>query len=217
MVGLVVIALVLGVLGGYWYSDLGRPELLIERESLAEDLEAAESTIAELNKSIVDAQLRESVASGALSSLQADLNSHRLQIAALREEVSHYRDLLAPNAATRGVGIQTLVIAQTTSVETFHFELRLGQDESVGRHTGGWVQIVVEADAKGRRIEIPLDRLEKRGEYPIKYRFRHFQQISGTMKFEAGIKPLRVVVTLRPEARDAKPVVRSFPWVVEAV
>ena len=76
---------------------------------------------------------------------------------------------------------------------------------------------MLEADAGGRKVLLPLDTLQPGVKYPISIGFTHFQHVSGLFNVPSKHTPMRVLVTLEPAEKGGKTLVRSFPWIVESV
>ncbi|MBM4204938.1 MAG: hypothetical protein FJ194_12420 [Gammaproteobacteria bacterium] len=144
------------------------------------------------------------------------MNSQQHEIAAMREEIARFREILAPGSLPEGVQISEFRIVQTEAVDLFNYEIRLSQRGTGSPKVRGTLSLAIEADAAGAKVRLPEERLDAGAEDPNKVDFQHFQHVKGNFRLPPGHIPLRVVVRLTPVG-GAKPVVRSFPWILESL
>ena len=60
------------------------------------------------------------------------------------------------------------------------------------------------------QVVLSLTELGFTSTYPLKFKYRYFQDLTGTFALPAGFVPDRVLVTARQNGKDA--VQASFPW-----
>lgn len=217
----IALVLLAGVAAGIWAgSRTGNEEQRVLGQALEatrDALRSSEDKVDELTKELASIRLDTGVSSGAVADLQANLNSQHLEIAALREEVAHYREILAPGSITKGTQISELRVVQTAASDAYAFELRLAQNGADQSLVRGLLRLSIEADAGGRKVVLPLQELSPSVAYPVRIGFRHFQHVSGKFSIPPEHLPLRVVVTLEIDGKQKKSLVRSFPWIVESL
>lgn len=217
IVFLVAAAFSLGGWIGTWAGEDDQNSLRRELRGSKAELERSGDELDALTKELATLRLNSGVSSGAVADLQSNLSSQQLEIAALREEVTHYREVISPGAVAKGIQISELRLVQGADSNQFVFELRLAQLGAETPLVRGVLGIVVEADAGGEKVEMAMQELGAFDVYPFKVAYRHFQHVSGKFLIPAGHSPLRLVVTLRVDGKVNKPLIRSFPWVVESL
>jgi len=213
---MMLFGVVLGIRIGQFLSAEPVREEAKNTEQLKNALQRSEANAGLLAEELSEVRLQQGVAVGATEELQASLSSQQHEITALREEIARYREILAPGSVPVGVQISEFRIVQTVAVDLFSYEVRLSQDGAANPRVRGTLSLSVEADAAGAMVQLPIEKLDSSGEQPIKVGFQHFQHIKGGFRLPPGHLPLRVVVKLVPIG-GAKPVVRSFPWIVESL
>lgn len=205
-----VVAALLAALGGGFY--LGRAVSGLDRQYLA-SLEsinrASAERIATLNRDLVDARLAYDVDSQALNALRIDLQESSAEMARLSEEVTFYRSLMAPNAVAKGLQIARFE-AQSLASGASSYHLLLTQIASRRTWLSGKVRVdIAGRTATGERV-LPLTEFASLDEYPLRFRFRYFQDLRGELRMPEGFAPHQVEVTV--ERSGKKPLTRTFPW-----
>jgi hypothetical protein len=186
--------------------------------SLSRALQQSEARASLLAGELSEVQLQAGVGTGAAAELQASLSSQQHEIAALREEVLRYREILSPASVPAGVQISDFRIVQTEAVDVFSYEIRLSQTGAGNPKVRGALSLLIEADLAGDKVQLPVETLNPgvSNQLPIKIGFQHFQHVRGGLRLPPGHLPLRVIVKLTL-AGGVKPLTRSFPWIVESL
>jgi len=223
--GLMMMAVVLlsgaGSVAGYW---LGRSTAELDRTHLSamERLNVAnQTTIDRLNATLVEANLSREVDQDAARALKDSIRELRDDVASLTEEVTFYKSLMAPSSLARGLQIADFELQAMEREDQFTFHLLLTQAES----RRDWVQGDATLEIHGRMTGsdtvtaeteqvLPLTELIGDATYPLKFRFRYFQDLTGVITLPAGFLPERIVITAGKRGASAENLTRSFEWTV---
>ncbi len=216
----------LAAAGGYY---LGLEVGGLDRSQLRslEQLERShEVELQTLRERLVDAQLSREVTAQASAALREDIVRYREEAAALREEVTFYKSLMAPSSVDRGLQIAQFELTPGEDSNQFSYRLLLTQMEA----RRDWVQGDVRVEVRGRRTALladegadegadeeavlPLTELADLDAYPLKYRFRYFQDLSGVLALPSGFLPEAVVVTVNRRGSREDDLQRTFEWAV---
>ncbi len=180
------------------------------KATLSADLEAAVLHIRELETSLQDAELQASVVMAADDQLRGDLTALHERIEALEEEVTFYKNLMAPGELSQGLQITELEIIPGVD-ETFRLELLLTQKASRRQFISGQVALQLKGvDDAGNQVVKSLTELIGETSYPFRFKFRFFQDLSGNFALPKKFEPLSVTVTAKQNGKD--PVISSFSW-----
>lgn len=206
---------------GFW---LGNASAELDRSYLS-SLEArdraSEARISALNRELADVRLAQSVDAQAAHSLRATIGELRQELASLREEVTFYKSLMAPSSLERGLQIGEFELVAGEREGQFFYHLLLTQVEERRSWVEGQVRLVVEGtgpgeDGRSARLVLPLTDIAELDTYPLRFRFRYFQDISGSVTLPAQFTPEAITVTATPSGGGAEPVERTFDWIVRA-
>lgn len=204
----------LGIVAGYWY---GSVESDLDGTYVA-SLEALKKANAlklkELNGALVDAGLTRDVDRQAANELRESISGLRNEVAALQEEVTFYKSLMVPSSVAKGLQIAEFDLTATASENEFVYHILLTQVESRRDWIQGEVRLEVHggSDASDTKQVLSFTELPAAEPYPLKFRFRYFQDLSGVVTLPAGFRPSRVVVSAMRRGANTADVTRTFDW-----
>lgn len=201
--------------------DLGQNDALAEKVSiqrLSNQVQALTTQIRQFEAEVVDARLNEAVYRQASDVLRDDLTKAQQDSARLQEEITFFKGLMAPNSMERGLQIAELELTALPDSQSFEFQLLLTQVALQRSVISGTVRVEVAgvyADEKSRvdgerEVVLALTELSETQVYPLKYRFRYFQDLIGRMTLPHNFLPEQIVVTATQKGQRALRVV--FPW-----
>lgn len=209
-------AVVAGAVGlGFWLGTLQRDVDFTYLQALERRGAALEGRVRDLTRELADARLAQTVDAQAAQSLRGTIGELRSRMAGLREEVTFYKSLMAPSSIERGLQIAEFELASADAEREFRYRLLLTQAEERRSWVQGSVRLEVRGVATGSDgstvdRSLPLADLAELEKYPLRFRFRYFQDFSGILTLPDGFRPQVVLVTAAPSG--AEPMERSFDW-----
>lgn len=189
----------------------------VERLNLAN-----QTTIEQLEAELIEADLTRGVEKEATKALKEDIRVLKDEVAALSEEVAFYKSLMAPSSLAKGLQIADFELTGMEEEGRFRFHLLLTQVET----RRDWVQGEATLEVEGRMAEtsgsesatidgqrvLPLTEIGEDDSYPLKFRFRYFQDLTGVISLPPGFEPERIVV--KAGKRNAQSLSRTFDWTI---
>jgi len=221
MLALVALVVVAAAGFGYWLglskSDLDRTRIA----SLETRQRADQARLEALVRELADAQLAQSIDAQAARLLRETISELRGRVAGLREEVTFYKSLMAPSSMERGLQIAEFDLSPGDESSQFIYHLLLTQTAERRSWVSGDVRVEVSgvnAAADGAAVEavLSLTELTDVEDYPLRFRFRYFQDFSGTVTLPDGFRPRSVRVTATPRSGSSDTAEREFDWAVQA-
>jgi hypothetical protein len=174
----------------------------------------SEQRVKELESRLADYNLSQLMDDDAYERLRQTIKGLRDRLAETEEEVRFYRQLMAPSEQDQGLRIERLELRSGPVPNEVEYRLLLTQ--VVDNHD--WIQGAVRVDLVGRVDDIQqvlsLTELSGPEEYPLQFRFRYFQNFSGTLRIPDGFRPLRALVTAE-QAEGDTPLEKTFVWQLE--
>ena len=213
---LAVVVVLAGLLASYHLGQVRAGMVLDERSELRAQIAALEAQAQATNSQLVDAQVAAEVDQSTVDVLREELAQMHEEQALLREEVTFYRSLMAPSDLERGLQIAEFGLTRRQRPRRFRYELLLTQVEARRAVVQGRVTIDVVGTRNNEQVVLPLTDFLSVGDYPLKYRFRYFQDFGGTLELPEGFEPARVVVTVTRQGSRQSNLQRTFEWIVEA-
>jgi hypothetical protein len=197
---------------GYWVGRQHSPFRSLDGG--AADKASAER-IVELERRLADIQLSQVVDGDANESLRQTIKSLRDELSAAQDEVLFYRQLMAPSEAQRGLRVEKLELTSGASATEVKYRLLLTQITDRADWINGTVSVDVVGTSSGEQVVLPLTEMSQVGFYPLSFKFRYFQDFTGTLVVPDGMKPEQVVVTAAVSGKDSKRVQKTFSWTLE--
>jgi hypothetical protein len=181
--------------------------------------DVSEAQLTSLNRELADLRLAQAVDAQAARSLRQTITDLRGEVAKLNDEVAFYRGLMAPSSVERGLQVAEFQLAAGKSDNQFAYQILLTQVAE----RRGWLQGRLALQVSGQRTGadgaasqevLPLTELADLETYPLRFRFRYFQDLAGIMTLPAGFEPRLVTIAATPAGGDS--VERQFPWFIQA-
>jgi hypothetical protein len=131
--------------------------------------------------------------------------------------VTFYKSLMDPSSVERGLQIAQFELVSNEDSNQFSFHLLLTQMEA----RRDWVQGDVRVDVRGRAAHeggageeqvLSLTEIAEVDPYPLKYRFRYFQDLSGVLVLPTGFLPDAVLVSVNRRGNRQDNLQRTFAW-----
>ena len=177
----------------------------------ADELEQTQAELATLEDQLIDTRLNADVQRDANSTLRESLTAEYQKSARLAEEVAFYKGLMSPSSLAKGLQIAELEVVPDDDVGQYRYQLLLTQVALRRSYIAGEVRIdVIGADGEGIEAVLSLTELTELKAYPLKFRFRYFQDLAGRLTLPAGFVPARVLVTANQNGKE--PLQVTFPW-----
>jgi hypothetical protein len=220
MFGVLVVIAVGGSVGGFY---LGKAKAGLDTTYLNALIEldrANNDEISSLKSQLVDAELTRQVDGQAAVRLSQDIRKLRDEAAGLEEEVTFYKSLMAPSSIERGLQIAEFELSSTDIYGQFSYHILLTQTEQ----RRDWIQGDVKLEIRGHSATpdslkneeqvLSLTEFADIEPYPLKFRFRYFQDLSGLLTLPGGFIPEKVEITALRRGSRSDSLRRTFEWVV---
>jgi multidrug efflux pump subunit AcrA (membrane-fusion protein) len=215
---LIITTVLVGILGALLGYGLGNQHAVSQAISLAElgaEVEAQQARLASLDAQLIDTRLNEQVMREATKTLRGDLTVAHQKMARLQEEITFYKGLMAPSSLRKGLQVAELELTPLEDEAVYDYQLLLTQVALRRTFIAGEVRIDVIGhthDSPDTESVLSLTDLSDMKTYPLKFRFRYFQDLAGRLTLPEGFNPARVLVTANQNGKDPLQVI--FPWPV---
>lgn len=206
LVGTAVIGVVCLIIG----FALGQDKVVTDRISnalLSKDLAQSRARVVELEADLIDARLNVDVQHAASNALREEMASELEKSTLLTEEVTFYKGLMSPSSLSKGLQVEELEITRSTGEREYSFKLLLTQVALRRSYIAGDVRVDLIGESEAVRSLTELGVLKA---YPLKFRFRYFQDLAGRITLPADFVPARILVTAQQNGKETIQV--SFPW-----
>lgn len=183
-------------------SDDRRQELRAEAVRLRGENQQLKEELARLQTSLeVDRE--------AHSRITETLAQSEARIAELNEELAFYRRIVSPPDGETGLRVQAFEVLGNGLAGGYRLKLLLVQSPQRSGRAQGLVDLTLSGTLGGEDENLTLQELAAE---PQAFEFLYFQDVDFEVILPEGFEPQAAEIELRPEGRNARPVVASFPW-----
>ncbi len=227
LIALIALAvLALAVVGSYWYGSgkgqVEQAEAIAERDKLKLELAAKISEADAYRQEVANLKLGAQVDRKASEGVRAEVIDLKTEIAALQEDISFYRSLMAPTGNKRGLSIGSLNVISTGAPRQYEYKLVVQQLAT--RHT--MLNGTLKFNIVGRQtlspeqgeqlVTLPLKDVSDNVSYEsIKLRFKYFQTIEGRLRLPDTFEPERIELIAKSTGSEPVVVEKKFGWLVQ--
>jgi hypothetical protein len=208
------------LLAVWWVYDLGKLHGVTELESVRTKNAILETRKDKLVKDA--AELREQVAilerssqidRQAADDIKSDIGLLEEELQAAREEVEFYRGIVSPGDVRPGLRIHRFTLEAGALPGEYHYDLVLTQLKRNDKFVSGVVGWRIAGALPDYQTEFGLDRVTDPAVKELKFRFRYFQDLTGTITLPENFAAEKVVLTIKPSGKGkTEPVVQEFDW-----
>jgi hypothetical protein len=187
-------------------------------ERLKSELDQTRERYGQSQKELESTRERESLATRsdqvsrtANQSLQDSLREREEEIAALRADLAFYQRLVGGRAPRQGLTVHQLALKAIGDSRAYAFRLTLTQNLKKAATSAGQVELTVDGVRGAKLAALGWSDLTQDAKAePIKFQFKYFQQLDGSLMLPEGFQPNRVTVTAKSDSGDA--VKQAFAW-----
>ena len=217
-------ALVLGglalIAAGWWLYDLGKLHGADELGSLRTRhgvLEKRHGKVLgdnrELREKVAILQRSSQIDRQAALDVKADLATLEEELQAAREEIEFYRGIVSPGDVKPGLRIHRFQLVAGVAAGEYRYDLVLTQLKHNDRHVNGVVEWKITGTVNGEPCELGLADVTRPAVQRLKFKFRYFQDLAGTVHLPDEFEAKQVVLSIRPEGKgNPQPVEQEYDW-----
>lgn len=199
------------VRGGFEFvGDSGAvaPDLLMQKQlqGLQEQYSEAKQQLANLERGkLIDRQ--------ALDQARTTIVDLETRVASLQSDLTFYQNIMAPSEVSKGLQVDNFTLVQARQSRSYRFKLVLTQVGNNKSYIKGLVAVNVIGVQEGTKEVIALrDLSEDIEDLGVKFRFRYFQDVEGTLTLPESFKPLEIQVVAQAEGKKSSQAERTFDW-----
>ncbi len=133
------------------------------------------------------------------------------EVLELRQEVAFYRGIVHSEDATPGLRIQSFKLRQDEPTQ-YQYRLVLTQLATTNIRVQGEAEIALSGMLNGDPVELAQrDILDQQGQ-DLRFDFRNFQELRGSLRLPEGFVPQRVMLKAAPKGGKGAGAERTLSW-----
>lgn len=131
----------------------------------------------------------------------------------LEKEVEFLRNLVE-DGATGMLRIKDFRLSASDQERVYNYQFTVSQSKEDFGWTRGGVYLTISGTGRSGSETLDLPQVDPDGVKNHKIKFRHFQNIKGSIRLPEGFAPDGVFVEIKPTVKKLAPLTESFDWVV---
>lgn len=194
--------------GGYRIDDVAQ-----SRPSLARELAEVKAEYDQVRQEKVRLERAQAIDEQALNTARNTIAELEGSIANLEADLTFYRNIMAPSEVSKGLQVDQLSLRDARGEGRYDFKLVLTQVGDNKSYISGVVAVNIIGAQEGEQEVIPLrDLSEDVEDLGVRFRFRYFQDVEGTLALPDDFEPYEVQVVAKAEGSKASQAERTFDW-----
>lgn len=193
--------------------QLERERMDSQRDALNRELRRLRKEYARQTEQVVELQRGADMDREALAELRTALRDLQGELESQREQLTFYRGIISPEESHAGMRIYGLTVepaGETTN--HYSFDLMLMQPLQHQRRVSGSIRLSVQGLQDGKETVLEASELGMGGTGPLKYSFRYFQELHGTLVFPENFQPTVVLLHIQSATHRSVNFEKSYPW-----
>jgi len=142
--------------------------------------------------------------------LQSELRGVLEDKSSITRELAFYQRVMAPELDTNGVAVDSFVVAEAASPETYYFRLILLQLERAQQLVTGTLSVHLSGQIDGQRAELDVLEIADLGDNAHKFTMNYYTLSEGTFRLPESFVPQSVMV--RVKVGNSRRLERVYQW-----
>lgn len=205
-IAFMAVSLAVGLAVGQWSGK----EAVLQNGALLQRLNALEGLQQSLERELAASKLAADVQEQAAQELQQRLTQLLGEKVELENAVSFYRDLMEVGAKREGLRVASFTVLATNTPQIFQFSILVTQIAEKRKYVAGDIQLKVIGILQGGRQEVIFDAKNAVVGFPLKLRFKYFQDLVGQIRLPSDFIPERVSISVQQNGK--KTTGADFEW-----
>ena len=205
-IALMAVSLAVGLVVGQWSGK----EAVLQNGALLQRLNALEGLQQSLERELAASKLAADVQEQAAQELQQRLTKLLGEKVELENAVSFYRDLMEVGEKREGLRVASFTVLATNTPQIFQFSILVTQIAEKRKYVAGDIQLKVIGILQGGRKEVIFDAKNAVVGFPLKLRFKYFQDLVGQIRLPPDFIPERVSISVQQNGK--KTTGADFEW-----
>ena len=205
-IAFMAVSLAVGLVVGQWSGK----EAVLQNGALLQRLNALEGLQQSLERELAASKLAADVQEQAAQELQQRLTQLLGEKVELENAVSFYRDLMEVGAKKEGLRVASFTVLATNTPQIFQFSILVTQIAEKRKYVAGDIQLKVIGILQGGRQEVIFDAKNAVVGFPLKLRFKYFQDLVGQIRLPPDFIPERVSISVQQNGK--KTTGADFEW-----
>ncbi|MBU2954604.1 DUF6776 family protein [Marinobacter sp. F3R08] len=193
---------------GFRFSSVEQSNQLLESE-----VEELREEYREARQQLIILERGRAVDEQALNQARKTIVSLETRMASLQSDLTFYKNIMAPSETSKGLQVDSFALVQSRNKGAYDFKLVLTQVGNNKSYISGVVAVnVIGLRDEEKEVIALRDLSEDIADLGVKFRFRYFQDVEGSLILPEEFKPLEIQVVAQAEGKKSSQAERTFNW-----
>ncbi|KPQ27487.1 MAG: hypothetical protein HLUCCX14_14500 [Marinobacter excellens HL-55] len=208
-----VIAAVVGYATGLAQGGFRFSSAEATNEVLAQDVDTLQERFREARQNLVNLERGRAIDQQAMREARNTIAGLETRISELEADLTFYRNIMAPSEASKGLQVDNFTLAPARGDNRYRFKMVLTQVGNNNSFIAGQVAVNLIGTRDEEKEVIALrDVSEDIEDLGVRFRFRYFQDVEGTLALPDDFEPLEIQVVAQAQGSNASKAERTFDW-----
>jgi len=194
--------------GGFRFSSAEESNQVLESE-----VEKLRKDYREARQQLINLERGRAIDEQALNRARKTIVDLETRIASLQSDLTFYKNIMAPSETSKGLQVDSVTLTPSRSQGAYDFKLVLTQVGNNKSYISGVVAVnVIGLRDQEKEVIALRDLSEDIEDLGVKFRFRYFQDVEGTLALPEEFEPIEIQVVAQAEGRKSSQAERTFNW-----
>ena len=208
-----IVAAVAGYAAGLAQSGFRFSSAEESNQVLENEVEKLRDDYRKARQQLINLERGRAIDEQALNQARKTIVDLETRIGSLQSDLTFYKNIMAPSETSKGLQVDSFTLVRARNQDSYGFKLVLTQVGNNKSYISGVVAVNVIGLRDGEKEVIALrDLSEDIADLGVKFRFRYFQDVEGSLKLPEEFEPLEIQVVAQAEGKKSSQAERTFNW-----
>ena len=194
--------------GGFRFSSAEESNQVLENE-----VEKLRDDYREARQQLINLERGQAIDEQALNQARKTIVDLETRIVSLQSDLTFYKNIMAPSETSKGLQVDSFSLVRARNQDSYDFKLVLTQVGNNKSYISGVVAVnVIGLRDEEKEVIALRDLSEDIADLGVKFRFRYFQDVEGSLKLPEQFEPLEIQVVAQAEGKKSSQAERTFNW-----
>lgn len=208
-----VVAAVVGYATGLAQSGFRFSSAEESNQVLEAEVEKLRDDYRKARQQLINLERGRAIDEQALNQARKTIVDLETRIGSLQSDLTFYKNIMAPSETSKGLQVDSFTLARARNNDSYDFKLVLTQVGNNKSYISGVVAVnVIGLRDEEKEVIALRDLSEDIADLGVKFRFRYFQDVEGSLKLPEEFEPLEIQVVAQAEGKKSSQAERTFNW-----
>ncbi|MBR9872418.1 MAG: hypothetical protein GYB26_14885 [Gammaproteobacteria bacterium] len=213
LLGFTIVAAISGYMAGMAQGGFRFTSAEETKDMLVNEVDGLREQYRSARQNMINLERGRAIDEQALRDARNAIVELETRISELEADLTFYRNIMAPTEVSKGLQVDSFTLVPGRDDGSYSFKIVLTQVGNNNRYLSGLVAVNVIGHIDGEKQVIALrDLSEEIDDLGVKFKFRYFQDIEGSLSLPEKFEPLEIQVVAQAGGRKAAQAESTFDW-----